>query len=78
MIMNCIPANTFNQTDADREVVCGCGEAFADRNAFREHSLLDHEGQYIAGSSHFLSKFSLVVLPARTQQTKVYQQDAPL
>ena len=77
-MMNHIPSNAFIHAGADREVFCGCGEAFTNHGAFKEHSLLDHQGQHIDGSSHFLSKFTLVVLPARTQQTKVYHQDVLL
>ena len=77
-MMNCVPSNAFVHGDAGRGVLCGCGVAFANRKAFKEHSLLDHEGHHITGSSHFLSKFTRVVLPARTQRTQAYRQDLPL
>lgn len=78
MIMNHFPSDPFGHAEVYQEVFCGCGEAFANHKAFTVHSLLDHQGLHVDGSSHFLSKFTLVVLPTRHQQTKLYLQDGCL
>lgn len=43
---------------------CGCGTSLPSKAEFKAHSSLKHNGEYVQGGSHYLCKFTEVVLPA--------------
>jgi hypothetical protein len=48
---------------------CGCGKKFNKNHLFKDHILSFHNSYTFEGSSHFITKFTEIVLPVLNEQS---------
>lgn len=56
---------------------CGCGTSLHSKADFKAHSSLKHNGFYVEGGSHYVCKFTEVVLPALPSTKATKKMDKP-